>query len=290
MRHRLLLLYPESWRERYGEEMDALLEETPPSLSATADLLRGALVAHVRGFPVPAPAVRARATIGCVLGSFILFCVLGSGFAKTTENNDLTERLHPLLGVSHSVILIAALVAAGALALAAAPLALASLAAAHRTRDPQLMKLIAVPPVAIAVFAGSVALLVLWLNAHHHRAGVGGWLLLGLCALCGAAGSFACWAAPRAIMARIELPRGAVKLSVTALGLVSVCMTAAALATGAFLIGVVLDAPRLGASGNGPGQLIDVTTSIAVQFAGMFALSAGAVLSAARGLRGVRAL
>lgn len=288
MRELLLLVYPQAWRERYGEEMSALLEETPPRLGATLDLLRGALIAHLRGLPAPAPALRARATIGYVLGSFIVFCVFGSGFAKTTENYDFTERLHPLLGVSHKITLTAALVAAGALALVAAPLAVASLAEARRTRDPRLMKLIAVPPVAIAVFVGSVALLVLWLNGHHHRADVGAWLLLGLCALCGAAASFACWAASRAIMARIELPRAAFNLSVPALGLVSLCMVAAALATGAFLIGVVLDAPRLGASGNGPGQLIDVTTSIAIQFAAMLALSAGAVLSAVRGLRSIR--
>ncbi len=289
MRRRLLWLYPEAWRERYGEEMHALLDETPPSVAATLDLLRGALTAHLRPVATSAPQARARGTIGHVLGCFIVFCVFGVGFAKTAENFGSVERRHPLLGVSHSVILIAAIAAIGALVLAAAPLVLASLAQARRTRERALIKLIAVPPTAIAVFAGSVGLLVLWLNAHHHHAGVGGWLLLGLCALCAAAGGFACWAAPRAIMRRIEVPRRAFALSVPAVGLVALCMAAVALATGVFLVGIIADAPGVGASGNGPAQLIDVTTSIAIQFTGMLVLSAVAALSGVRGLRSLRA-
>lgn len=152
------------------------------------------------------------------------------------------------------------------------------------------MKLIAVPPAAIGMFAGSVGLLVLWLNAHHHRAGIGGWLLLGLCALCAAVGGFACWAAPRAIMRRVAIPRSAFAVSVPAMALVALCMAVIALATGVFLIGIIADAPHLGAAGNGPGQLIDVTTSIAIQLAAMIAFSSVAALSAARGLRSLRTL
>lgn len=290
MRKRVLLLYPEAWRDRYGDEMAALLDDTPPSIGSTLDLLRGALIAYLRPLSTTAPATRARGTVALVLGSFIVFCLFGVGFAKTTENYDYTEHVHPLLGVSHSVILIAAYVALGALALAAAPLALAALAQAQRSRDPVLMKLIAVPPVAIAALAGSLALLVLWLNAHHHRAGVGGWLLLGLCALCAAAGGFACWAAPREIMRRIEIPRAAYRVSIPALGIVALCMVAIALATGVFLIGLATDAPGVGASGNGPGQVLTVTASIAIQFAAMLVLGASAAVSAARGLRAVQAL
>ncbi|MBV9819981.1 MAG: hypothetical protein JOZ07_16745 [Solirubrobacterales bacterium] len=290
MRKRLLSLYPEPWRERYGEEMAALLDETPPSIAAILDLLRGALSAHLRPLAPAAPATRARGTIAHVLGCFIVFCVAGSGFAKTTENDDDTEHVHRLLGISHSFILVAAVIAAGALALAAAPLAIASLAHARRTREPNLMRLIATPPAAIGMFAGSVGLLVLWLNAHHHRAGAGGWLLLGLCALCAAAGGFACWAAPRAIMRRIDIPRSAFAMSVPAMALVALCMAVIALATAVFLVGIIADAPHVGAAGNGPGQLVDVTASIAIQLAVMLALSAVAACSAARGLRSLRAL
>jgi MFS family permease len=289
MRKHLLSLYPEGWRERYGAEMSALLDETPPGIAATLDLLRGALVAHLRPLGTSAPATRARGTIAQVLGCFIVFCAFGAGFAKTTENFDYLEHLHPLLGVSHSVILIAAIIAASALAVAATPLARASLAQARRTREPNLIKLTAVPPVAIGMVVGSVGLLALWLNAHHHRAGVGGWLLLGLCALCAAIGGFACWAAPRAIMRRIDIPRSAFTVSVPTMAIVALCMAVIALATGVFLIGIIVDAPHAGAAGNGPGQLINVTVSIAIQLAAMLALSAVAALSTERGLRNLRA-
>jgi MFS family permease len=288
MRKLLLSLYPEAWRERYGEEMAALLDATPPSITGALDLLRGAVDAHLRPRVRAAPAVRARGTIAQVLGCFIVFCAVGLGFAKTIENTGYRAHVHPLLGISHSVIVIATILAAGALALAAAPLALAALAQARRTREPALVRLIAVPPVAIASFAGSVGLLALWRHAHHHGAGLGGWLLVGLCVLCAGAGGFACWAAPRAIMRRIDVPRRAFAFSVPAAGLVAFGMAAAAVATGVFLVGIVADAPQVGASGNGPGQLIDVTASIALQFIAMLGLSAVAAVSVARGRRSVR--
>jgi hypothetical protein len=290
MRKRLLALYPKAWRERYGAEMSALLDDTPSSLTTTLDLLRGALLAHLRPIAPSSPTVRVRGTIAQVLGCFILFCFLGVGFAKTTENFDLAEHLHPLLGIAHSVILVGAIVAVSALALAAVPLAVISLATAHRTREPTLLRLIAVLPAAIIAFAAAFSLLALWLSAHHHRPGPVGWLLLGLCALCAAAGGFCCWAAPRAIMRRIEIPRGALRFSVPAVSAVAVCMALVGAATGVFLLGIIINAPDLGASGNGPGQSISVTASVAVQFAGMLALSAVAAVSAARGLRAVRAL
>lgn len=46
---RLLRAYPRWWRERYGDEMRALLEARPPDPRARIDLVRGALDAHLRG-------------------------------------------------------------------------------------------------------------------------------------------------------------------------------------------------------------------------------------------------
>ena len=290
MRKRLLSLYPEAWRDRYGEEMSALLDQTAPSVTGTLDLLRGAVAAHIRPLVSPSPLARARGTISYVLGCFIVFCFFGAAFAKTTENYDSIEHVHPLLGVSHSVVLIAAVAGAGTLALAAAPLALASLALARRERDPVVIKLIATPPAAIAIFGCSVELLALWLNAHQHHAGLVGWLLLGVCALAAALGGIACWAASRALMRRINRPTSAFAFSVTSISLVPLCMTAIATAIAVFLVGILAEAPRVGAAGNGPAQLINVTTSIAIQCAAMLGLSAVAMVSAARGVRSIRAL
>lgn len=43
----ILRLYPRAWRERYGDEVTALLEERPASWLDHADLIRGALDAHL---------------------------------------------------------------------------------------------------------------------------------------------------------------------------------------------------------------------------------------------------
>ena len=39
----IALLYPKDWRQRYGTEFDALLEEAKPRWGDTADVLRAAL-------------------------------------------------------------------------------------------------------------------------------------------------------------------------------------------------------------------------------------------------------
>jgi hypothetical protein len=287
MRRRLLWLYPEAWRKRYGEELSALLDDTPPSVGATVDLLMGAVLAHLRPLPHLAPARQARGTIAGVLGCFIVFCFAGAGFAKTTENFDPAERTHPLLGISHELVLIGAVVAGAALAAAALPLIFASVGQAWRTREPTLVKLIAVPPLAIAVLLASIGLLALGLSADHHRGDLLAWLLLCLCGVCAVAGGFACWAAPRAIMRRLQVTPDTWRLSVPAVSLAALAMLIVAVATATFLIGLMLDAPRLGAMGNGPGQLVNVTTSIAIQVAAMLVLGSAAVLSATRGLRAV---
>jgi hypothetical protein len=43
----LLRLYPRAWRDRYGDELGALLEEHPPTLADHFDLIRGALDARL---------------------------------------------------------------------------------------------------------------------------------------------------------------------------------------------------------------------------------------------------
>jgi uncharacterized protein involved in exopolysaccharide biosynthesis len=49
----LIHLYPASWRGRYGEEFQALLEDSAPSFSAVLDLMKGAIKMHltVPSFP-----------------------------------------------------------------------------------------------------------------------------------------------------------------------------------------------------------------------------------------------
>jgi hypothetical protein len=43
----LLRIYPESWRERYGDELEALLDEQPVGPLAAVDLIRGSMDARL---------------------------------------------------------------------------------------------------------------------------------------------------------------------------------------------------------------------------------------------------
>ena len=58
----LLRLYPREWRERYGDELAAILEERPAGPSLVLDVIRGALDAHVR-------AARGRGSRGTGVGA-----------------------------------------------------------------------------------------------------------------------------------------------------------------------------------------------------------------------------
>lgn len=85
---RLLRLYPKAWRQRYGEEMAALLEDRRPNLWTCLDLLRGALDAHLtyhaNGGTMPVEA-RLKAD---VVRRFVAFMLFGLGFLLLVRLND----------------------------------------------------------------------------------------------------------------------------------------------------------------------------------------------------------
>jgi uncharacterized protein involved in exopolysaccharide biosynthesis len=70
----LIRLYPANWRERYGEEFEALLEDSSPGWSAVIDLLKGAVKMqfNVRSFPKLAGGL---ALCGLLAGLAISFLV-----------------------------------------------------------------------------------------------------------------------------------------------------------------------------------------------------------------------
>lgn len=44
----ILRLYPSAWRQRYGDELTDLLDEMPATPATTLDLVRGAVILHMR--------------------------------------------------------------------------------------------------------------------------------------------------------------------------------------------------------------------------------------------------
>jgi hypothetical protein len=104
-----LALYPRAYRRRYGEEMAALLDDSPVSPAVIVDLLRGAARAHLRPEPAVAaevgPDERLRLGLGSVLVCWVLFAIAGLALYKTTENGASEAGGEPgLLGALHLCI------------------------------------------------------------------------------------------------------------------------------------------------------------------------------------------
>ena len=104
----LLALYPEPWRDRYGEEMSALLEDDPPGARGLASLLVAAVGAHARPQRCwradLAPAAAMRLSVGGLFACWMIVAVAGSAFAKLTEHMGAVEHVHPVLGVARAMI------------------------------------------------------------------------------------------------------------------------------------------------------------------------------------------
>jgi len=99
MRSFLIRCYPARWRARYGEEFEAMLEERPLGPFDVADILLGALDAHLRragrgatnhtgrGIPMSLRIGGIAAIIGVSLLTFGLFVI--SGLFVTVESRFL---------------------------------------------------------------------------------------------------------------------------------------------------------------------------------------------------------
>ena len=91
---RILRWYPPVWRDRYGDELVALLEDTyggtPPPRRARLGLVRAALVERLRqaGLSGGDPADQVRSGSVMVLWAWAAFVVAGAGFAKFAEHWD----------------------------------------------------------------------------------------------------------------------------------------------------------------------------------------------------------
>ncbi len=73
---RLIRLYPERWRRRYGDELAAILETERPSTRLLIDIVRGALLAHVSPYPPGGPAMASRSRFEAVGALLALAAVI----------------------------------------------------------------------------------------------------------------------------------------------------------------------------------------------------------------------
>jgi drug/metabolite transporter (DMT)-like permease len=92
----LVRLYPQPWRERYGDELAALLEDRPPGPFDVADLALGALDAHLhlrglgnrskhrKGIPMSLRLAGWAAVIGGALWA-LFFILVGNAYANGAD-------------------------------------------------------------------------------------------------------------------------------------------------------------------------------------------------------------
>jgi hypothetical protein len=283
-----LHLYPLAFKRRYDEEMRALLEQTEPRARTVLDLLRGALLAHVRSEHACERDDRLRVGASGVLACWVVFAAAGFAYYKTTEDEPFTRagNAHALLGVAHGSIQALAVLGSLAVILGAAPLVFAALAQARRGEG-RLRLLVCIPPAAVAVFACLSALL-LWLtHSQGHATTVGhgafvAWELAG--SLCGAL----CVVGARLALMRTAVTHGRLVLAFACGVVVSVAMAGIALLVALYTIALGLDASALAASTNGPLALTSTEFSLIVQLVAMTVAMLLALTSTNRSWRALR--
>jgi hypothetical protein len=194
---RLLRFYPRVWRARYGEEFIQLLiddmSERPRSVSRTADVVRTGLLARLAstglagGTLEPEQQIRSSlAAIGCALIAFLTFGVaiwsqLTIGWQWSAPAAPATKTA---MLVMSAVILVFAVLAL----LTAIPLVCSLCRAFAQGRGTGLEALV------IAVFLGSVVLVVGSIHFGHGWPGTGGHPWAGRDVVPDAVARF-CWAA-----------------------------------------------------------------------------------------------
>jgi len=86
----LIRLYPANWRERYGEEFEALLEDSPVSFSGIFDLVKGAMKMRLSVPSFPKLALLLSVT-GLVAGLLISFLVTPRYVSTATMRLSVAE-------------------------------------------------------------------------------------------------------------------------------------------------------------------------------------------------------
>ncbi len=285
-----LRLYPLAYQRRYGEEMRALLEDSPPRARTVLNLLGGAARAHLRPADAPAGMVdageRVRASTSGVLLCWVFFAAAGFGYYKSTEDAPFSAagHAHPLLRDAHLVVQVLAVIGSLAVVIGALPLIVSALVRARR--DPALRRTVALAFLPVIAFGALTAVVIAIAHAqppnHTSDAGYAMSVVWGIAGLaCGTACVLGCRAA------LFSTPASAARLraALAAATLVTVAMLAIAIATAVYAIALTADAPRVAAAPNGPFHVLSVTASLIVQFVVM---AGAAVLAATATRRGWR--
>lgn len=279
----LVHLYPPSWRERYGEEYLALLEDVGPGPRAVLNTARGAAGAWMRpSETVLGGALRLRATVSVVWWAWIALAGGLLVFAQMTEDRPFraADAAHPLLGALYDATVVAAVVSGLAVAAGAIPVALSLWRGARRRRERVTVGLLVVPAVVSAGWLVAV-IAIAHLVPHSRTPGVGigtGWYLVVLAL--GLVAAAACAAAPTVALRRVDAHRPALRLATAAALPATIAIVFATATAAAYAIALPATAPGLDATVSYPRLL--APWAVLMALAGVVAVTSS--------MRGVRVL
>jgi hypothetical protein len=168
----LIRLFPQVWREHFGDEFEELLGQTAFSIHGLFDVAAAALDAHLnldlprRWSPMNE---RLRSSELAVFASWVVFVVAGLGFQKMTEDSPYHQALavSPVIAVAFYGLVAAAFVALLAVLVGGTPIVGTIISTSISQRRWQPIALLAVPPFSLAVWLGGTLLL---LQVHPGQA------------------------------------------------------------------------------------------------------------------------
>jgi hypothetical protein len=283
----LLELYPQAHRQRYGDELRALLEQEPVTLTTLLDVMLGALDAHLHpgGLLASAPN-RVRGAISNAIALWLALIIVGAGFAKTTEDAPFrtAEAAHPVLGDARIAVSVLAGAASAIVVVAGAPIALSIVRQAWKERSRVLRRAVLTPVLGIAALALATGALSLIARHVHGNGSLLGhlafvvWIGLvvvvaGACALCA-----------RAAIGRARLHPAALRLAKCGIWLLTQLMLLLTAATALYVIALTVYAGGLQGLSSGP---LDLPTgaNLAGEVVAMIVISGLALVTARRALR-----
>jgi hypothetical protein len=290
-----LSLYPPAWRARYGDEVQALLEDSGGGLPAAASLAWHAVPAwawpprHLQdGYG------RMRSSVAMAGVAWVLLAGLSAVFVQLAQAQRSSQGTalaqHPVIQWSYWAFDGCLMISVLAVAVGAVPLWLLMLRTARRRREVAWLLAPIVVPVAFLVATFVIARLVSRAGplvvpstsgpvADLANGGVGPWWFLAL-VLLGFAAAALCAAGP-ALALRSLRPEGpAVVLAARAAMLATVTMGLACAASVVAAVGLYLWAPAYAG--------YHESWQLAVYLPAVLLASAVAVVSAARGIRAAR--
>ena len=254
---RLLQLYPRAWRDRYGDEVAAVLAEHHVTSWTVFDLLLGALDAHLHRDLLPgrllSMAHRLRSSEIAIFCAFVLFCVAWLPLRLVRDPLPIwraATAAHPELLAALTLLDLGGSVATLAVLVGGVPLLFTALTQAAKARQWRLLCLFAVPVLAGALLL-VYALLAVPASVAHQPGGPGapltplavvlqfGFVVLLLGAVGGSAAAIA------AALAHTELGAGVLRCVLLPARVVTGALVLGLAGAVALTILIFVDAPQL---------------------------------------------